>query len=81
MYCNTNIASVNKIFIATSLMVFVQVKEFISRAKAWRNKKWPKSTGGSGRPKSYLISLLVLRAYETASTKVSAYDTTAIARK
>ena len=59
----------------------VQVKEFISRAKAWRNKVWPKSTGGSGRPKSYLISLLVLRAYETASTQVSTQRTQAIARQ
>lgn len=58
-----------------------QVKEFIRRAKAWRNKVWPKGVGGTGRPKSYLISVLVLRAYEKASTKVSTEHTQAIAKQ
>ena len=59
-----------------------QVKEFAKRAKAWRNKKWPKSAGGKGRPKSYLICLLVLRAHEKASTIVGhGASTHAIARE
>lgn len=43
---------------------YSQVKEYIRCAKAWRNKKWPTSQGDSGRPKSFFISLLVLRAHE-----------------
>ena len=42
-----------------------QLKEYIRKAKAWRNKMWPIETGGAGKPSSYLMSLLVLRAYET----------------
>ena len=44
----------------------IQAKEFIKRAKAWRNKKW--EGGHEGRPKSYLLSVIVLRAHETART-------------
>ena len=44
---------------------FVQVKEYIRRAKAWRNRMWPQDEGGEGKPSSYLMSLLVLKAYET----------------
>ena len=58
-----------------------QVKEFIRRAKAWRNKKWPKGSSGSGRPKSYLMSVLVLRAYEDASRSVGTGHTQTIARQ
>ncbi len=58
-------------------MSYIQVKELIKRAKAWRNKVWvgldvPK-------PKSYLISLLVLNAYEKASKKVGTANTRRIA--
>ncbi len=41
-----------------------QVKEFIKRAKAWRNVKW--AGRKPGKPKSFLLSVIVLRAYETA---------------
>lgn len=59
-----------------------QVKEFIKRAKAWRNQKWPKSRPGAGKPKSYLVSLLVLRAYENARDRgVSTSSTTVITRE
>ncbi len=44
-----------------------QAKELIRRAKAWRNKEWPEGTYLTGRPKSYLVSILVLKAYELAS--------------
>nr|AGZ60267.1 2',5'-oligoadenylate synthetase [Tedania ignis] len=47
-----------------------QVKEFIRRAKAWRNKKW---AGQAGKPKSYLLSVIVLRAYERAKGKGDTY--------
>jgi hypothetical protein len=43
------------------------VKEFIKRAKAWRNsREW----GDRGKPKSYLLSVLVLRAYEISCRKL-----------
>ena len=51
-----------------------QVKEYIIRAKAWRNRLWPKSQRGSGRPSSYLISLLVLKAYENQQARHSRYQ-------
>ena len=40
------------------------MKEYIRRAKAWRNREWGRSV--EGKPKSYLLSLLVVRAYEKA---------------
>ena len=40
------------------------MKEYIRRAKAWRNREWMRSN--EGRPKSYLISLLVVKACENA---------------
>lgn len=40
-----------------------QAKELIRRAKAWRNTQW-REPGCGGKPKSYLISLLVYYAYE-----------------
>ena len=47
------------------------MKEFIKRAKAWRNgQKW----GDRGKPKSYLLSVLVLRAYEISRTKLPRSD-------
>ena len=49
--------------------LLIKVKEYIVRAKAWRNRLWPKSEGGRGRPSSYLISLLVLRAYENQQSR------------
>ncbi len=45
-------------------MIVNQAKELIRRAKAWRNKEWPEGKQCIERPKSYLISILVLRAYE-----------------
>ena len=41
--------------------VFLKVKELIRRAKAWRNMVW--AGNKDGRPKSYLLSLLVITAY------------------
>lgn len=43
------------------------VKEYICRAKAWRNKVWGKDP--KGKPKSYLMSLLVLKAYQCAQIR------------
>lgn len=40
------------------------VKEYIRRAKAWRNREWGKSK--YGKPKSYLLSLLIVRAYKNS---------------
>ena len=61
-----------KMSICMSMHVHMQVKEFIKRAKAWRNLMWKGEY--SGKPKSYLISVLVLRAYETAY-KITLGDT------
>ena len=46
----------------------VQVRELIRRAKAWRNVEWRKSDD-PGRPKSYLISLLVIAAHHRVTEK------------
>ena len=49
----------------------VQVKEFIRRAKAWRNcQEW----GDRGKPKSYLLSVLVLKAYQISRTNLPRSD-------
>jgi hypothetical protein len=44
-----------------------QAKEYIRRAKAWRNKYF--GADKPGRPSSYLMSLLVVKAYETANRR------------
>ena len=46
-----------------------QVKEYIKRFKAWRNRHWPKGKDAIGRPKSYLLSLLVIKAYNDSEDK------------
>ena len=43
-----------------------EVKEYIRRAKIWRNENWKKDE--KGRPSSYLMSLLVVAAFEIASS-------------
>ena len=65
-----------KMSVCMSMHVHMQVKEFIKRAKAWRNLMWEIEYSGeySGKPKSYLISVLVLRAYEIAY-KITLGDT------
>ena len=50
--------------------VLLQVKEFIKRAKAWRNDTWETQRLSEGKPKSYLLSCIVLRGYEKALPKV-----------
>ncbi|XP_064392105.1 2'-5'-oligoadenylate synthase 1-like [Halichondria panicea] len=46
-----------------------EVKVLIQRAKAWRNKQWPNVYPGQKKPKSYFLSLLVLKAYQRAKEK------------
>ena len=46
------------------LLLTAQAKDYIKRAKVWRNRVW--NVDKRGKPSSYLISLLVLRAYENA---------------
>ena len=41
---------------------FLQAKEFIRRAKAWRNIEWRDSN--IGKPKSYMMSILVIIAFD-----------------
>jgi hypothetical protein len=41
-----------------------KAKEYIRKAKSWRNRVW--SVDKNGKPSSYLISLLVAKAYEMA---------------
>lgn len=50
-------------------------RELIKRAKAWRDHMWPRGSGGTGRPSSYLISLLVARAFENAQKKMGLFST------
>ena len=38
------------------------MKELIKRAKKWRNDQWPDHLPNSGKPKSYLMSVLVIYA-------------------
>lgn len=40
----------------------MQVKELIKRAKKWRNDQWRSDKPDIGKPKSYLISVLVIHA-------------------
>lgn len=49
-------------------------REFIKRARAWRDQKWPLCTGGKGRPSSYLLSLLVIRCYEDCHKRLGAFS-------
>ena len=43
------------------LRIIFKAKEYIRRAKAWRNKYF--GADKLGRPSSYLMSLLVVKAY------------------
>lgn len=58
-----------------------QAKEFVMRAKAWRNSEWRKEKSLTGRPKSYLMTILVVRAYEKAAIKVGTGNTRKIAEQ
>ncbi len=51
------------------IMILYQAKEYIKRAKAWRNERWPKSKSRGGRPKSFLLGLLVADAYRKSHNK------------
>ena len=42
--------------------ISLQVLEYIKRAKAWRNNAWDDDE--SGRPSSYMMEVLVIKAYE-----------------
>ena len=44
------------------MFVYMQVKELIKRAKYWRNCMWPSGQFDNGRPKSYLMAILVISA-------------------
>jgi len=44
-----------------------QVIEYIRQVKAWRNRKWDDQGLKNGRPKSYLLELLVIKAYENST--------------
>ena len=46
-----------------------QVKDFVRKAKEWRNGVWPKDRDTAGRPKSYLLGLLVAYAYEESGAE------------
>ena len=43
------------------VVVSVQVKELIRRAKRWQKEQWT-SSGDDGKPKSYLIGILMSEA-------------------
>jgi len=43
-----------------------QVMEYIRQIKAWRNRMWDDRRLNDGRPKSYLLELLVIKAYENS---------------
>ncbi|XP_065890980.1 2'-5'-oligoadenylate synthase 2-like [Dysidea avara] len=53
-----------------------QVMEYIRQVKAWRNRMWDDRGLTDGRPKSYLLELLVIKAYENSiqsSTQMSSF--------
>lgn len=54
------------LFLCKVATLLQEVKEYIRRAKIWRNGEWKKDE--IGRPSSYLMSLLVVRAFEIASS-------------
>ena len=54
-------------FWPASYILSHQVKELIRRAKAWRNIRWKGVR--EGKPKSFLMSVIVLSAYERAEKK------------
>ena len=54
-----------------------KVKEYIKRAKSWRNRCWPTERPGTGRPKSFLLGLLVAEGYR----RVGRNDPAAITRE
>nr|ADW54557.1 OAS1Aa transcript 2 [Geodia barretti] len=45
------------------------VKNYIRQAKKWRDDAWPEAEGGEGRPSSYLITLLVIMAFNIAKSR------------
>ena len=49
--------------------------DLIKRAKAWRDHTWPRGSGGTGRPSSYLVSLLVAKAFENSQKKMGVFST------
>lgn len=66
------------------------MKELIKRAKKWRNDQWPDHLPNSGRPKSYLMAVLVISAccdykeqlgYRTYSDMVERVNMDTLARK
>ena len=50
-------------------------RDLIKRAKAWRDHTWPRGSGGTGRPSSYLVSLLVAKAFENSQKKMGVFST------
>lgn len=50
-------------------------QEFVRRALAWRDQRWSRSTGGQGRPSTYLLTLLVLKAHEDARKRLGVFST------
>ena len=58
-YCGCDVSVCN---VVKYLRISLQVLEYIRRAKAWRNNTW--NDDESGRPSSYLVELLVIKAYE-----------------
>ena len=67
----------------------MQVKELIRRAKKWRNDQWSSDAPDIGKPKSYLITILVIHAcwcyarqmhYESLDRLVDSEDFDTIAK-
>ena len=50
------------LYTACITYVCMQVKQLIKRAKKWRNDKWCSGELDIGKPKSYLMSILVIHA-------------------
>ena len=64
LWCLQLICQIPIVLFAESLKLLLQVKDLIMVVKQWRNSvDW---TGWKWRPTSYLLSLLVIRAYENA---------------
>ena len=48
---------------------FMQVHGYIQYMNAWRNVIWDEEQATKGKPTSYLIALLIIKAYEISADK------------
>ena len=54
--------------------LYMQVKELIRRAKKWRNDQWSSDAPDSGKPKSYLMTILVIHGCGCYARRQKGYE-------